>query len=565
MTSDNRTIQLDEAFSGQKRYWINQQPFHLSSDQKVIRYRYTATFKKGLLKRFIHWVITGEGSTELVDEKNSRKLNTRTHQYDIFHFPNEMESDKDRFDGYLVFVRMLYSKLHVGGGNKFQQVLIECENVHLGVSRMDKADRISFLKWIEDVTSKTSTWYDVVFICSILGRFVEVRNCSDIFRDMNATTADKLLDLLTKCEYDHIPQSSVDMIQSVAVLLLQAGTHRGWLAFLSYFANLFEVNRLLQIAVSLPMAYSEDHFNCLAGYVVDLLGSLADISDSREICSFVVDNCHSIGSLWYLYRELSFRIHDLPSSLGERFSERFCELIAGTTSSRRIDLLERNYWEMTPVTMRNRLADPFMQALLQQVVRGALSQEMLVTLKAYTADNDIRTSKCFAPFILRLTQNRNEGVMNFVVDMLNSENFFRVWNSWSDIDKSQVCNSLLKTMFQFHNPLRRPRQRHKVIQVLDAEKKICETYALQNDRKMKFALEECVIELLHNVSLDSILDAFVDTDLSSQVMQSCYSSLLRDAVKRSGSSGDASQIKRLLHLLDVKRKDDQNELVEFEG
>ena len=563
VTSDNRTIQLDEACSGQKRYWINQQPFHLSSDQKVIRYRYTATFKKGLLKRFFHWVFTRTDG--LVDETNSRKLNTRTHQYDIFHFPNEKESDKVLFDGYLVFVRMLYSKLHVGGGNNFQQVLIECENVHLGVSWMDKADRISFLKWIEDLTSETSTWYDVVFICSILGRFVEVRNCSDIFRDMNATTADRLLDLLTKCEYDHIPQSSVDMIQSVAVLLLQAGTHRGWLAFLSYFANLFEVNRLLQIAVSLPMQYSEDHFNRLAGYVVDLLGSLADISDSREICSFVVDSCHSIGSLWYLYRELSVRIHDLSSSLGERFSERFCKLIAGTTRSRRIDLLERNYWEMTPVTMRNRLADPFMQALLQQVVRGALSQEMLVTLKAYTADNDIRTSKYFAPFILRLTQNRNEGVMNFVVDMLNSENFFGVWNSWSDIDKSQVCNSLLKTMFQFHNPFRRTRQRDKVIQVLDAEKKICETYALQNDQKMKFALEECVIQLLHNVSVDSILDAFVDTDLSSQVMQSCYSSLLRDAVKRSGSSGDASQIKRLLHLLDVKRKDDQNELVEFEG
>ena len=567
MTSDNRTIQLDEAYSGQKRLWINQQPFDLPNDEKVVRYRYTATFKKGLLKRFLHWVFpgTGEGSTELVGEKNFRKLNTRTNQYDIFHFPNDKESDKVFLDGYFVFVDMLYSKLHVGGRNNFQQVLIECENVHLGFSRMDKADKISFLKWIEDVTSKTSTWYDVVFICSILGRFVEFRNCNDIFRDMKATTADRLLDLLTKCEYEHIPQRSGDMIKSVAVLLLQAGTHKGWLAFLSYFANLFEVNRLLQIAVNLPMQYSEKHFNCLAGYVVDLLGSLAEISDSREICSFVVDNCHSIGSLWHLYRELSVRIPDLSSSLGERFSERFCELIAGTTRSQRIDLLQRNYWEMTPITMRNRLAEPFMQALLQQVVRGTLSQEMLVTLKAYTADKDIRTSKCFAPFILRLTQNRNEGVMNFVVDMLNSEKFFGVWNSWSDIDKLEVCNSLLKTMFQFHNPFGRTRQREKVIQVLDAEKKICETYALQNDQKMKFGLEKCVIKLLHNVSVDSILDAFVDTDLSSQVMQSCYSSLLRDAVKRSGSSGDASQIKRLLHLLDVKRKDDQNKLVEFEG
>lgn len=566
MTSDNLTIQLDRVYTGHKHYWINRQPFYLPNDQRVCRYHYIATFKKGLLARAYHWVRgTGEGSSESIFEKKFRTLNTGTNQYDIFRFPSNKESDRDLFAGYFFFVRVLCSKLPVGGGNCFPQILIECENLRLGFSWIDKADTVTFLKWIEDVTSKPITWHHVVFICCILGRFMQLRNYNEVFHSMYSRTADRLLRLLTGCEYDHIPRSSVEMIKSIATCLLQAGSCKGGLAFLSYFANLFEVDRLLQIADKLPMQYSDQDFNSFAGYVVDLLVSLAEVSDSREICDFLVDNCNSIGCLWHLYRELSVRLPDLTNSLGERFSERFLKLIAGRTRAQKIDLLQQNYWEMTPIAMRKRLADLFVKALHQQVAHDTLSQETLVTLKSYTADKDICASKCFVPLILCLAQNRNEGVIKAVMDMLNSKRFFEVWNSWSDTEKAEICNSLLKTMFQFQNPFRRIRQREKVVQVLEAEKKICETYALQNDQKTKLELEKCVIKLLQNVSINSILDAFVDTDSSSQMMQSCYSSLLRDAIKRSGTSGDTSQIKTLLHLLDVKKKDDQNESVEFEG
>lgn len=564
ITSDNRTIQLDQAQAGYKSYWINQQPFYLPKDQKPFHYYYIATFKKGLLKRIFHWVLTGEGPTELVMEMKRRKLNARTHQYDIFRFLTNNESDQVLFAGYFFFVRMLYSEFPVGGGNDFGQVLIECENLHLGFSWIHKRDLRTFLTWVEEVISKTSTWHNVVFICTVLGRFMQLRNFHEIFHYMQAKTADKLLELLRDCEYDHIPQSSVEMIKSVAVRLLQAGIHRGWLAFLSYFASLFEVDRLLQIAVTLSCEYPEERFNHLAGYVVDQLGSLAEVSDSREICGFVVDNCHSIGCLWYLYSELSHCLPGLLNSLCDRFSERFCKFIEDQTRAPRIDLLQRNYWEMTPMAMRKGLADPFVVALHQQVAHDTLSQEMLVTLTAYTADRDICASKCFVPFILCLAQNRNEDVINTVMDMLNANRFIEVWNSWKDTEKTDVCNSLLRTMFQFRNPYGRTQQRGKVIQVLEAEKKICETYALQNDPKMQLELEECAIKLLQNVSIKAILDAFVDTDSSSQVMQSCYSSLLRDAVKRSGTSGDTSHIKTLLHLLDVKKKGDQNHTAEFE-
>lgn len=566
MTPDNRLIQLHQAGAGHKRYWINQEAFHLQDDQSVFRYRYVATFTKGLVKWFCHLVSgKGEGTNESVTEKKFRKLGTGTHQYDTFNISTSKESDQNLFPGYFFFVTMLYSRIPVGGCNDFTQILVECENLHLGFLRIEKADGTKFLKWTEQVISKQITWHHAVFICCILRRFMQLRNYSDVFHSMHSKTADKLLCKLTECDYNQVPQSSVEMIKSVATILLQVGSQKGWLAFLSYFANLFEVDSLLQIADKLQMQYSDKHFNILARYVVDLLPSLAKVSDAKEICDFVVNNCNSTCCLWCLYHELLTSLPDLLNSLEEKFSERFCKLIASRTRAQRIDLLQQNHWEVTPVAMRQRLADPFVEALHQQVACGTLSPEKLVTLKAYTADKDICASRCFVPFILCLAQNRNEGVIKAVIEMLNSNRFIDVWNSWTDAEKADICNSLLKTMFQFQNTFRRPRQRDKVIQVLDAEKKICETYALQNDQKMRLELEECVIKLLQNVSINSILDAFVDTDRLSKVMQSCYSSLLRDAVKRSGTSGGTSQIKTLLNLLEVKKRDDQNESVEFEG
>ena len=565
MTSDNRSIQLHQARTGCKHYWINHQPFYLPDDQSVFRYRYIATFTKGLLKRFCQWVSgKGEGTNESVTEKKFRTLDTGTHQYNTFNISTRKDSDQDLFPGYFFFVKLLYSRIPKGSGNDFTQILVECENLHLGL-RIEKADETKFLKWTEQAISKRITWHHTVFICCILGRFVQLRKYGNVFHSMRSKTADRLLHNLRGCDYNQTPQSSVEMIKSVAESLLQAGSQKGWLAFLSYFANLFEVDSLLQIVKKLPMQYSDKDFKILAGYVVDFLYSLAKVSESKEICDFVVDNCNSICCLWNLYGKLSASLPDLLNFLEGRFLERFCNLIANRTRAQKIDLFQENHWEVTPIPLRQRLADPFVEALHRQVACGTLSREKLVTLKAYTTDSDICASRSFVSFVLCLALNRNEGVIKIVMDMLNCDRFIEVWNSWTDAEKANICNSLLKTMCQFQNPFRRPRERDKVIQVLDVEKKICETYALQNDQKMTMELEECVIKSLQNVSINSILDAFVDTDHLSKVMQSCYSSLLRDAVKRGGSSGGTSQVKTLLNLLEVKKRDHQNESLEFEG
>ena len=567
MTKNNLPIQLDQGCNGNEQYWTNQQPFYLPDDQKDFRYHYKATFQKSVVKRVLHWISrSGDGSNETITEKGFRKLNSGTYQYDVFRFPGKMESDQDLFAGYLCFVDMLYGKIQVGRRNNFPEILIECENVHLSFQQIDKADIQKFLKWIEQVISKESTWHYAVFICSILGQMVkQLKIHGKIFDRMSPKIANQLLNLLKACEYDHIPQSSVEMIKSVAEDLYKAGRQRGWLSFLSYFANLLEVDRLLETADTLPMDYSDEDFDNLADFVIDMLKSL-EVSESSKICDFVVSKCRSICCLWHLHRKLSVHVPGVTNALGERFSDRFCKLISCRTRAKKIDLLQVNYWEMIPNELRVKLAEPFIEALHQQIEHGTLSKESLDTLRSYIADKGICASKPFPAFIRCLTRKRNEDVVETVIYMLNSKGFFVTWKSWSHSEKSDTCTSLLETMFQFQNRFGRRtfQDKHlKVIEVLEAEKKIGETAAVQSDQQIKLALEECVIKLLQTVSINSVFAAYDGMDTSSQIMQSCYSSLLRDAVKRTGTSGDTSHIKMFLRILDDKKMHYQT--AEFEG
>ena len=565
MTADNQMIQLDQAFLGNKRYWICRHPFYLSSYQTSFRYRYRATFKKSMLTRVFNWFVgKEEHSCELITENKFRKSMAGTHNYDIFHFPANKETDNRLFDGYLFFVDLLYYKGEEG--IDFLQILIECQNIPLGLSRISSVDSSRFLKWIEQVTSRSTTWYHATYICSILGQMVkQLPNDHSIVCQMQPQIADKLLRLLRYCQYHHIPSYNVEMIKAVSTHLVQSSSRGGWLSFLSYFANLFEVHTLLRTAENLPMSYPEDNFNYLTGYVVTLLQTPKDRHSSSKISEFIIENCHSICCLWHLYRELSHRMSDIADALRERFSERFCKLISFHSRAQKIDLLQRNYWELTPMEMRIELADSFVDALNKQMLCVKLDYEKIVMLKNYATDKDISVSKRFLPFVRSLAENRNPDVFETLLDLLDSRRFFLAWEGWSNDKKSDICNSLLKTMFQFQQPISRPRSRDKILQVLEVQKTICETYALQKDQQMQLVLEKCAINLLQNVSVKSILGAFEDIEISSQIMQSCYSSLLRDATKRSGTTTDGSLVKTLLYLLDRNAEKGKQEDMTFKG
>ena len=515
-----------------------------------------ARFKKHILKRVFNF-FAREGDSanfQMITEKPFRKLTAAaTHQYDIFHMPGNEQHNWSVFNGVLYFVDMLYGFLN--DGSDFKQIFYECERVCSILSWLEKEDITQLSRWIGKVTSCHITWYQSAFICTLLGQLAKVTCRADIFIAIHSVTADKLLEYLTDCKYDIILQSSVEHIKSVAIDLFKVSSDNGWLAFLSYFANLLDVESLLRSAERLPKTYSEETFNTLIGYLVALLMSVKEVDDGIKILEFVIDRCLSINCLWHLYQELSAYLPHFTDGLAERFSKQFCQLICSRTRSQKVDLLQHNVWENTPRELSVKLAGPFVEALQHQIAHETvLSAEKRIILKTYTSQRDICSSKHFASFILSLANNKSESVLFTLVEMLDSNAFCVTWRLLRVSERAGICKCLLKNMLRSHS-------RNNVVQVLKAAKIIGETYALQCDPEILSVLEKCAVEKLQNVSIQTILAAYVDLEQSSQIVESCYSSLLRDAVKRkSMTSGDnASLIKMLLFYLDIKGRENQTE------
>ncbi|XP_022802189.1 uncharacterized protein LOC111339738 isoform X1 [Stylophora pistillata] len=561
ITADDHKMHLDQASpaSGCKRHWINRA---FCFGEQSFRYRYMAAFKRSMLTRVFNWLARKEeNSCEVVTEESFRKSVAGSHRYEIFRFPSNVHAENRTFEGYLFFVEMLYR--NGKDGVDFLSILEECRNLPVVFSRISSSDYSKLFKWIERVTNTSTKWYEAAYICSIIGQLVEkLKDQFGIFDRIQGKIADKLLVLLFNSHYQYIPPYNVEMIKSIAKLLVHASSRKGWLSFLSYFANLFEVDLLLRNAMNLPPAsYSEEDFNQLIGLLVLNLPK----NNCTKICEYVIEHCDFIYCLWHFYLQLSSNLPEVANTFCEKFSRRFCKLISPQITREKTDLLQRNYWKMTPAEMRGRLADRFVEALTVQIKEDRLDSEKVAMLKSYATDKNICSSNGFRHLVRSLAQKRNGDVFSALMVILNSKEFYETWRTWKKDEKRDICNSLLKSMFQFQGLYSKPRPQEKILRILEIERKICETYSLQEDQEMQAVLEECSINFLQEVNVKSIIDVFDDIEKSSQIMQSCYSSLLRNATKRSGTSTDGSLVKTLLNLLDVNAERSLQQDLAFVG
>ena len=541
-TSDNSTYSLERVSPANKHCWISRHPLFLGFEQETIYYHYVAEFKRNMFQRAYSYLATmGDvhSAYYTIPETSSRQLllTTETRQYDIFRVcHNSQEHDRDIIAGVLQFVDMLYGSLNER--SDFKKIFSDSESVCSDLPCFKKKDKSKISQWLKKVTNSCNTWYQSAFICSILGQLQKV---TDEFSSvLLPETADKVLDSLIACKCDIIPPSSARYVKSTAKNLFKVCPSSGWLQFLIYFANLFEVEDLLRAAGQLPITSSEEEFYDGTVRLVRLLVP-REVADKIKILGFVIDHCPNLSCLWQLYQEVSVYLPDITDALAERFSSTFCHLIYSGTKSKRLQLFQQNVWKTTPLELRSGLTDPFVEALKHQITQEtALTKQQCATLIGYISDRHIRSSKQFVSLILGLAKNKNETALSSLVAVLNSSQFVATWKAWSHDYRSDVCKRLLENILNSHS-------RPNVVRVLESIKLIGETGALQCDREVQLVLEKFAIGVLQNVGIRDIMAAYFDLDHSSQIVESCYSSLLRNAVKEnSRTGGDKASIIQFL-------------------
>lgn len=529
-------------------HWINQKPLYVPRDQTVFAYRYTATLKRRYLKRVYKFLHGDISSNEVVMEECWRWSPTESYRHDIFADPGNKQQSV--FQGVLYFLDFLYSH-YLHERSDLSHIFESCKNLCNNLSLNEKTEEVQLSEWIrKKCNDDCITWYQSAFICSLLGQVQRQRHWDGI-SVMQPETVTRLLQPLSCCKEGIIPKESFSFITIIVPQLFEVIREKGWLSFIILFANLFPVRTLLQEAEQFPKTYPEDEFNNL----LECFVLLETRSDSKEILEFLIDRCPSINCLWRVFQTSSVSAN-LTEILCERFSEMFWALLYDSSSTAGIDLLQENFWESTPYEMRTRLADQFVEALQEQILQEpALSTEQLTILKSYISDKYICHSKQFSSLILDIARSKVGSVSTVLVEMLNSEEFSEAWEKSLPSERSNISQSLLEKKVPAHS-------QSNVVDVFKAATAIGKTCSLQADHEVRSVLEEFTIKRLQNVNINTILIAFPHLDHSSQIVQTCYPSLLKEAAKREGytCADNAALIKLLLSYLDVEENECQKDL-----
>lgn len=539
-----------ECVSHDRKYWRSPELFVHADKKDTFRYRYVVKYKEGIAEWILKKVtFSGGEDGKTVKETTTRTLKSGRHQYDIFHNPNAHNWMKTIFLGQFFFVKLLYHSL--GKGSDLKEMLIECEHVGFGHPSYAVTDIDSFIQWVLEVTSKSPTPYQSVYICSLVGQFVHrVRSWSawKTCDMLGKRAADQLLLSLGCCTYEPLPKSSITFIKNVAKELFEAGSSTGCLMFIKVFCNLFDVNYVKQVADKLSLcSYTEQKFDKQVPIVLESLRRLEDVDTCRRLSCYMIRLSPSVQCLWNLYNEISSRLPYLEQSLADEFSNVYCKFIS-RRGARKPDLLQSSFWSRVPKNLTEKLANPFCKALTEQILSETnWPQASLDSLTDIAQDARLHSADQFYYCVLTITTHRSKEMVSTIPVLFKSKAFCTYWNTRiSKEDKQKLCfNWLNANCFRVGK-----KQKEQILDVVEACESLCATEALKTDKALCQDMDKEVERTVLKAKFESIMDALEDSQNLAPAIQQRLTMLLRSAIKQQSGTGDRrSRYRRMVHLL----------------
>lgn len=561
---DDLTIKLHRAFKGNSNHWVSEQ-LHIPAENDNIRYRYKVKFQTGTIRKMFNYassILTGDACDYPITETTFRKLQWGSNQeYDIFHLPKDNNRTRSIFAGQLYFVKMIYDQvkcLHVN----LKHALIECEHVHFGTSGYASEDMAAFFDWVSREASGSLSAQQSAFICSLLGQFVYRMGYNyGLVQSLDAKTANRLLSMLKCCPKDSLPKSSLNSIQFVSLNLLYAASQHGWLPFITYFCNLFEVDDLLKEAYSLRMSYMEKEFDKLTEEAVQSVTGLVSSPDDRKhLLVFIISRTPSINCLWSLHQSINHSLHGLTDSLTTTFVDAFCHFVSSSTRHRTQDLLERGLWTRTPLVLRKQLAGAYCKSLVEQVKQEtSWPDDKLKALQVLFLDEHIYSSEHGMQLLSCISASKHLPVVLQMTYFLTCQTAKPFWQSLSHEQRQDLCITWLTSVIRLSSSsYQKKGPNEKVQHAFQALEEICETHLLSRDVELCSALGMHLLTLLKHVDFDTIVEVYQQVFQSaSQFTKKWLLELLKAAVERTLKAGMGKVRASVKQLAKTLKSDDK--------
>ena len=556
MLNNSVTLNLN-CWSGDRKYWKTLPLFIHAEEEDTFRYRYVVKYKEG----FGAWLLknipfSSKKDQKTVKETNSRKLKRGINQFDVFHNPNDPNRRGSVLKGELFFVNKLCEQL--GSSGNLKDVLIDCEHIGFGHATYNNEEVRVFLKWVVETTKSNLTPYQSVYTCCILGQLVHRAPAWSAFRtchELGRKAADSILLSLSHCTYLALPQSSVKFIKIVAEDLFKTGSSTGCLLFIKYFCNLIDGNFVMQVADKFPSrSYIEQQFDQQIPDVLNALKRLKDSTWCSRYASFVINCSPSVPCLWKLYGSMSHTFPSLEHSLTDEYARVYNKFISDSRAIK-ADLLQPLFWRQVPVNLKEKLANPFCNALADQIAsETTLSKEKLASLKSICLDVNLQSSDYFHRVIFGVMAHKDRQILSIIPDLLDLKEFCSYWEPRiSEEEKEKVCRHWLTTSY-----CEASKPEDKVLGLVEACEMLREAHAIKTNKTLREAMDNEVKRLVFKTNLKSVMAAFRGSQSRASAVQQRLLLLLKAVAKQHIGTGDCrSRFKEMIFSLgfDVSKEE----------
>ncbi len=524
--------QLERVY-GQPYLWKYSAVFQGDPIKDGVKYKYGCFRKKHSFKVPYYGRVGVGNDLSYCKEVGQRCVNFQV-QFDVFHLQHDRQYLTETTPkAVLFYLKWLLPLVY---SSSVSETLTQIESLRFGL--LNKKHLKNCVSWIvEEVLGHSVTEAQRLYLCIVLGHLNNLQFPLPLSRDRKMVqTCDRLLQCLIACvDCNFLSTSDLELLQKIAVLLVENSSSPGWLTLAAHFYPYLGIEYILRKknAKGLNYRYDDKEYHKMIGA---LLINIKDGNDQiKELLHLLMKEAPTFNDALDL-----FKGNDVQQFFASE-SERFDFFIKFYKSKSRDDSTQKKSagaqlveLYKIPKDIREKMKEDLFLTLLEYSKSDdELEDEHVDTFLSSIISEDCLNMDQVLELLMELSKSTSVPRQDLLRVILDNELFGQDWDQTTHVAKVKICKSWVITRFRNNEQASRLSGVDKVVVVYKAIDFIMRCYLNISNRDLAQDVSTYVVEtILRNEDTLSVLQAFANIEECVADVQDCYKSHVRKILEK---------------------------------
>ncbi|CAB4041295.1 Hypothetical predicted protein, partial [Paramuricea clavata] len=463
-------------------------------------------------------------------------------QFDVFRFPEDKhyvsETTHKAVFYYLKWLLPLVCP------ESISETLVNVKG--LSFYLLTKKNVKTVINWImEQVLGNSATNIQRLYLCVVLGHLQ--RFCSPLpFPKDNkmVQTCDRFLQCLIACvNSNFLSASDLNLLEKLAVVLVENSSSPGWLTLAAYFYPYFGIDYILgkEYAKSLNYGYNDKEYHEMA---TELLLNIKiknrnDQIAHKKLLHLVLKNAPTLDDALKLFTSPEVSQFFANEDEGDLFFSKFYQDKSQDRTQKKSAGTKLVEFHKMPKNIREKMQNYLFPILLEysKSNEGLKDEHVNMFCKSIVLEKDLGMVEVLK-ILMELSKSKSVPRQDLLLDILDNKDFEKDWNQASHVDKVNICKSWVMTRLRNKGCKGWPSYEgwpsgvDKIVAVYEVINAIMRCSLNTSNKVLAEDVSIYVVDVFLGNEGISVLKAFPSIEKCVTVVQDCYKSHVRKILKQ---------------------------------